>query len=160
MKKPTVHLIEGFVGSGKSTFAKKLERETGAVRYTPDEWMTKRHGSNPPEDKFREYEMEIYADIKSAAALDLAAGRDVILDFGFWSRTARDEIRAWVTAHGGVPKLYNVTAPEDIMRARVQKRTAEMPPGALFIDDNAFDLFKTRYEPAMPDEDFITIQTG
>jgi hypothetical protein len=65
-----------------------------------------------------------------------------------------------VTAHGGVPKLYNVTAPEDIMRARVQKRTAEMPPGALFIDDNAFDLFKTHYEPAMPDEDFITIQTG
>jgi predicted kinase len=158
MIKPTVHLIEGFVGSGKSTFAKKLEQETGAVRYTPDEWIIARHGTNPPEEKFREYEKEIYADIKSAAAENLVAGHDVILDFGFWSRAARDEIRAWAIAHGGVPKLYHVTAPEDIMRTRVQKRTAE--PGSLFIDGNAFDLFKSRYEPIMADEESVLIVTA
>ena len=30
-KKPTAHLICGFIGAGKTTFAKNLEKETGAL---------------------------------------------------------------------------------------------------------------------------------
>ena len=35
---PIVYLICGFIGAGKTTFSKKLETETGAVRITKDEW--------------------------------------------------------------------------------------------------------------------------
>jgi predicted kinase len=36
-KKPMVYILHGFVGAGKSTYAKKLEKETGAIRFTNDE---------------------------------------------------------------------------------------------------------------------------
>jgi len=36
--KPIVYVICGFIGAGKTTFAKKLEEKTGAVRITKDEW--------------------------------------------------------------------------------------------------------------------------
>jgi predicted kinase len=35
---PIVYIICGFIGAGKTTFAKKLEKKTGAVRITKDEW--------------------------------------------------------------------------------------------------------------------------
>ena len=36
---PTIHLIEGPVGAGKSTFAAKLMHEHSAPRLNLDEWM-------------------------------------------------------------------------------------------------------------------------
>ena len=36
----TVHLIHGYLCSGKTTFAKELERHTSGVRSSLDEWMT------------------------------------------------------------------------------------------------------------------------
>ena len=36
-KKPVAHIVIGFIGSGKTTFARKLEKETGAVRFTKDQ---------------------------------------------------------------------------------------------------------------------------
>ena len=51
---PTAHLLHGFVGGGKTTFARKLEREYRAVRFTHDEWMHKLYGPNPSEDQFAE----------------------------------------------------------------------------------------------------------
>ena len=37
-KKPTLTLMVGLPGAGKTTRAKELEQATGAVRFTPDEW--------------------------------------------------------------------------------------------------------------------------
>lgn len=50
--KPVAHIVIGFIGSGKTTFARKLERETGAVRFTKDEWMVRLFGNTPPKDTF------------------------------------------------------------------------------------------------------------
>ena len=36
-RKPTLTLMVGLPGAGKTTRAKELERETGAIRFTPDE---------------------------------------------------------------------------------------------------------------------------
>ena len=49
-----LHLIHGFVGAGKTTFAKKLEHFLPAVRFTHDEWMSKLYGENPPLEHFNE----------------------------------------------------------------------------------------------------------
>jgi predicted kinase len=34
-----LYLVCGLPGAGKTTFAKQLELETGALRLCPDEWM-------------------------------------------------------------------------------------------------------------------------
>ncbi|MEK7394097.1 MAG: AAA family ATPase, partial [Fibrobacterota bacterium] len=51
-----IYLMHGFIGSGKTTRAKELERDLGALRITPDEWMAELFGDDPPADKFRHYQ--------------------------------------------------------------------------------------------------------
>lgn len=38
---PTLHLICGLPGSGKTTLAKQLEHDPPALRLAPDEWMAR-----------------------------------------------------------------------------------------------------------------------
>ncbi len=45
------------------------------------------------------------------------------------------------------------------MRRRVLERTDELPPGALWINEAAFELFKARFEPLGEDEVHIFFET-
>jgi len=50
----TAHLIDGFLGAGKTTFARQLERDLPGIRFTHDEWMARLYGDDPPVDRFAE----------------------------------------------------------------------------------------------------------
>lgn len=156
----TAHLMHGFVGVGKTTFSKKLEREINAVRLSPDEWMIALYGPNPPADIFRDAEDRVIALIWATAAKVLAAGVDVIFDFGFWKRAARDAAKARLSAIGANVILYHLTCPDEVMVARVLKRTADQEEGALMIDLNAINEFRARFEPATEDENAVLINTA
>jgi predicted kinase len=157
---PTIHLIYGFLGAGKTTFAKSLEQETGSVRFSPDEWMVRLHGTNPPADRFPEQEERVAELIWDMAALFLKRGHDVIMDMGFWNRAHRDYAREFARENKAEVKLYALTCREDTMRRRVLERTRTLPDRALFIDENAFELFKDRFEPLGSDEEHIAIDTS
>lgn len=152
-------MIHGFVGAGKTTISKQLEQDKNAVRFSPDEWMIARHGHNPRADLFADYLTQAKADIRLEAEAALRDGRNVIFDFGFWSRVERDEYRNFAEDIGVLSVLYHVYADRDVMRKRALKRTADLPPGALVIDENALALFWSRFEPLAPDEAHISIKT-
>ena len=156
----TLHLLHGFTGAGKTTFAKQLAHEIGAMRFTPDEWMVKLYGSNPPEAMFTVYFERVTALIWQMATQLIQLNQDVILDFGFWSRVSRDEARSKALKMGAQTKLYLITAPESVMRKRVLRRSHELPEGALMIDTHAFESFKNRFEPLGEDEPYIIISTA
>ena len=52
-RKGRLIVVCGLPGSGKTTYARKLETEDGAVRYCPDEWMTDL-GANLWDEQLRE----------------------------------------------------------------------------------------------------------
>ena len=155
----TIHLLHGFTGAGKSTFAKKLESDIKAIRFSPDEWMVKLYGNNPPEEKFAEYFQRVEDLIWQVAEQVLELDQDVILDFGFWSRASRNEARQKAKALQVDTKLYFISAPEEVMKQRVLKRTEDLPDGNLVIDENAFELFKSRFEALEKDETHILISS-
>jgi predicted kinase len=39
LKNPTLHLICGLPGSGKTILAKSIAASTGSIRFSPDEWI-------------------------------------------------------------------------------------------------------------------------
>ena len=156
---PTIHLMHGFVGSGKTSYAKRLERELGAFRFTHDEWMVKLYGVDPPQEKFAEYWKRVEELIWEVAARALSLGNDVILDFGFWTRASRDDARQRAKDLGADVKIYSFSCPEELMRARVQQRTAELPEGNLWINDAAFEEFKSRFQPLQDDEEHVVVAT-
>ena len=155
--RPTAHLLYGFVGAGKTTFAKQLEHQTPAVRFTHDEWMHRLYGSNPPVELFESMSHNVTQLIWPIATRILELRNDVILDFGFWTRRSRDDARTRTTSSGGVPKLYHIACPERIMRERVRERTADPPIDSLWINEAAFDAFKDRFEKLGEDEARTTI---
>lgn len=155
--KPTAHLLHGFVGAGKTTFARRLEVELPAMRLTHDEWMHQLYGPNPPAAEFAKLFARVDALIWSCAERTLELGRDVILDYGFWTRRSRDEARGRIEALGLRFVLYSVEVPESLARKRVADRTRQVPDDSLWINHEAFDLFKTRFEPLQSDEPHVSI---
>ena len=154
---PTAHLLNGFIGSGKTTFARRLERECGAVRFTHDEWMVKIHGWNPPEESYGEYFAQIENLIWQEATLAIRAGTDVILDFGFWTRESRDVARNRARSIGAITKLYEVSCPQQIMRARALERSKSPSTDSLWIDGTGYDKLMAKFEPIQEDEVFVRI---
>ncbi len=158
MAKPTVYLLCGRIGSGKTTFAKKLELETGAVRFTHDEWMNKLFGPIPPEEHCGEYFIRIERLIWESAEALIRTGVDVILDFGFWSRESRDTARNRAIAAGAVARFYCISCPRQIALDRALKRSANPPADSLWIDRAAFEKLDPLFEPMQDDEEFIPVQ--
>ncbi|MBV6628165.1 MAG: ATP-binding protein [Rivularia sp. (in: Bacteria)] len=154
-----LHLIYGFAGAGKTTFARKLEAEISAIRFTHDEWMVKLYGHNPDEERFSDYYNRISDLIWNLTMQLLGLDRDVILDFGFWSRKSRDEARYKAKIANAEVKFYFVTCSEEVIRKRVAKRNSNLTNDSLWIDENAFELFKQSYEALEEDENYILIQT-
>jgi predicted kinase len=149
---PTLHLVHGLPGSGKTTFAVRLARETNAVRFTHDEWMVTLHGCNPPEAVFRPQAARIFQLIWAHAARVLATGTDVVIDAGFWTRTSRDEARRWAAGRGAACRFYAMDVSLAEARQRVLARTAALPDATLEITGPTFDVLAAQLEPMGPDE--------
>ena len=147
----TAHLIYGYLGAGKTTFARRLERELPAIRFSHDEWMTRLYGDNPPIEDFADFYQRVYEQVEEIWPRCLELGIDVVLDFGFWTRQVRDDTRAKISALGAQARLYRLTCSEDEVWRRVEKRNTDLQ-GSFLIDRNAFDAFKERLEPLDPDE--------
>ncbi len=156
--KPIAYLICGFIGSGKTTFARILEKETGAVRFTKDEWVIKVFGNNPPKDKFTEYDTKMTELATEIALKCLARGVSVIIDDGFWYRKQRDELRQKLKDIGAVTKLYYINTPFEVMKARTVKRSRKPPEDSFYITEQEFNDYLKMFQPPTDDEEFLSIK--
>jgi len=122
--------------------------------------MAKLFGQNPPADLFPIYSTRVHALIWDYVDRVLGAGTDVILDFGFWARLARDEARARVQRHGALAQMYSFDCAVPEAKRRVMRRNQELPPDCLYIDEAAFDLFASKFEALGEDESSILVPSG
>lgn len=82
-------IICGLPGSGKTTVAKRLERNLGARRMSADDWMADA-GLDPFDAAAR---ARIEAHQWAVAKSLLSAGRCVAIEWGTWSKAERDHLR-------------------------------------------------------------------
>ncbi|EYB69717.1 hypothetical protein DEIPH_ctg002orf0031 [Deinococcus phoenicis] len=150
MPEPGIHALHGFIGLGKTTFARHLERTLPGMRFTPDEWMVALYGPDPPEGLFPVSFARVMAVMEAQWTRALELGVPVILDHGFWTRAGRDALRAKAAALNVPLTLYALTLPEEEALRRVRQRNLEA--GALFITSETFALFRARFEPLGADE--------
>ncbi|MBR0835765.1 ATP-binding protein [Bradyrhizobium manausense] len=153
----TAHLIHGYLGAGKTTFARHLEHELPAIRFSHDEWMTILYGNDPPMDQFPEFHQRVSRLIDAHWTRCVKLGLDVVLDLGFWSRRQRDETRTTAAALGASARLYLLECPEDEAWRRVDKRNAHLD-GSLLIVRHTFEMLKSRFQPLGDDEDRIEVR--
>ncbi|MEU8522349.1 ATP-binding protein [Streptomyces sp. NPDC048577] len=93
---PTVFLLAGLTGSGKTTYAQQVLEPRGAVRLSVDELVFERHGRygvDYPENTYFEKEAPVVAELHERLAELVAEGRDVVWDHGLWPRKDRDAMK-------------------------------------------------------------------
>src|SRR4051794_37583246 len=99
---PTLVVICGLPGSGKTTHARVLERELPAVRFCPDEWM--RALGISLHDEARRDRVEQFQWTLAKRLLSL--GQSVLIEWGTWGRSERDRLREEARALGARVELH------------------------------------------------------
>jgi len=153
--KPIVYLICGFIGAGKTTFAKKLEEKTGAVRITKDEWSIRLIGNDPTIDGYEEWDHKICGLSRDVAFQIAEKGIDVIIDEGFWAKEQRDEMRRRTDAIGAKAVMYYVETPIETIRERVVGRNNNLTKDSFNIGREMLEGYLTYWQPPSEDEDYI-----
>ena len=87
----------------------------------------------------------------------LAHGLTVIIEWGTWGRSERDTLRLGARALGAAVELHYLSAPEDVLLDRIQRRGLERPPIERDALSRWFEMFQapTPEEMALFDEPLV-----
>jgi len=140
-------LICGLPASGKSTLARQLAPQLGAVRLDKDEWVA-RLGHDVWDDDFR---VRLEAQLWALTQELLAHGQSVILEWGHWARAERDDKRLGARALGVGVELHYLHAPLRELMERAERRTTSGEWTAAPITRAHFETWATIFQP--PDDD-------
>lgn len=143
----TLHLMVGLPSSGKTTEAKKLEREYNALRLTPDEWQYFLFGHDISDPEHDERHTRVEALMWEIAVKVLKSGVDVILDFGFWTKSERDEFRQKARSLGANTKIHYMDVPNNMIWDRLSVRNQSAGNDAIFyVGKEDFDAWSRLFE--------------
>lgn len=153
--KATVYLLCGFIGAGKTTFARELEARTGAVRVTKDEWLVRLIGNDPTIDGYADYDQRIVEPSRDVAFQLIEKGIDVILDEGFWAKEERASMRRRIEEKGAKAVVCFLDVPIETIRERVARRSLDPPADSMRISAALLDSYLPYWQPPGADEDYV-----
>jgi predicted kinase len=110
-------------GAGKTELARKLAADRRALRLTKDEWLAAL-GSSPWDTSLRE---NVEHELWRLAREILGLGLSVVLDFGLWARSERDEMRSAARRLGIAVELHFLDVPADELWRRIEARNSRPP---------------------------------
>jgi predicted kinase len=128
MPPPFIYLICGSTGAGKTTYAMRLSDETGAVRFSIDEWMAALFWMDAPKPLESDWAMERVHRCHNqiwAMALQVAKrGRSCVLDCGFGQRSDRSKFAQLAREAGLALELHLLDVPAGERWRRTEARNA------------------------------------
>jgi predicted kinase len=149
---PTLHLIVGLPGAGKTTLARQLELDIPAFRLTPDEWIETLYGASVKADVLDAARDPVERLQWDVAVRALELGVDVILDFGFWSREEREHFRSRAALLGARSQVHALHLSLDELWARLGDRNVARPAGTFRVSRAQLEQWWSVFQPPGADE--------
>ena len=151
------HLIAGSTGAGKTTYARQLAAQLGAIVFSIDDWMDTLFWSDCPKKDDLPWAMERIrrCEDQSASVARQLLQRKVpaVLDMGLTFGALRER---WIVraAVGAAPLVLHVLDPPAALRwKRVQARNSDRGDTFTFgITKEMFDLVEAMWERPKPAE--------
>lgn len=146
---PTLHLLCGLPGSGKTTRARELEAGGDGIVLNADSWVWRLY-PNDAEAAARDERKKLVEQVQwELAERLLLSGTSVILDWGVWTRAERDDLHRRARALGADVETVFLDAPLEVLHERVAHRNLAPPPGTFRISAEELDEWAARFEPPM-----------
>jgi predicted kinase len=137
-ERPVLVLVSGLPGAGKTTYAKVLEQQLGAVRLCADDWL-----EELALDLWDEEAREQMEGLQwQVARRLLSLGVAIVIQWGTWSRAERDRIRDEARQLGARAELHHLDAPLDLLHQRVVARGREQ----LAIERGQLEQWQAMFE--------------
>jgi predicted kinase len=157
-----IHLIEGPVGAGKSTFSRRLARQLPGVHLALDEWFVRLYSPDRPGTDFVNWYLqrkERLLELMWMHAKNLAsANANPILELGLIQRQARYRFYEQARKEGIQLNVYLLDAPENIRWERVEHRNeSKGETFSMAVPRHIFEVASAMWEP--PDDEEIEMQT-
>jgi predicted kinase len=145
--RPTLYVMVGLPGAGKTTRAREIESQIRALRLTPDEWMIPLFGDLQPTGKRDILEGRLVW----LALRALTLGVSVVLDFGAWGKDERSALRSLSLSAGADCELIYMDVADEELHRRIAGRSGTQPGPTYAITPEDLDRYKTQIQ--VPDHD-------
>lgn len=158
MTTPTLHMVCGKIGAGKSTLTRRLAQEPATVLISEDTWLDALY---PGEIRELPDYMRASGRLKQAMAGHvsalLAAGVSVVLDFPANTVGNRAWARGIFEKAGVAHRLHFLDVPDEICKQRLRARNAsgEHP---FETTDVQFDLITSHFVAPAAEEGFHVVR--
>ncbi|MHA6268328.1 AAA family ATPase [Aliiroseovarius sp. CAU 1755] len=149
---PTLHIIEGPVGAGKTTYANKLGRDLGTPPLVLDAWMTNLFQADRPEVDlwpwYAERKARCISQIMDLARRALDHGNDAIVELGLVRIEDRVKLYADLESGDRTFLVHVLETPRDERKRRVAKRNADQGETfAMHVSNEVFEIASDMWEP-------------
>ena len=151
---PKVIMTCGKLCSGKTTYAKKLQKEGKAVILSVDEIMLAVFGQDAGE-KHDDYIAGIKKYLYQKTLEIIENGLDVILDWGFWTKEERAYARSFFGSNGIVNEFHYIEIEDSEWKRRIEKRNRDVladNSDAYYVDEGLSEKFNAIFEKPDPSE--------
>ena len=142
---PRLVLLCGLPASGKTSLAREIADAYGAVRLSLDEWELALD-VDPFDAGFQ---TRLEAEFWQLTRRLLVLGTSVVLEWGFWARSERDEKREAARTLGVAVELRFLDEPYEELVRRVVARHAA---GGIAITESHMDRYRGIFQPPTDDE--------
>lgn len=149
---PTLYMLCGLPGSGKTTRAKELEAAGEGVLLNADAWVCQLYPDDAEAAARDERKALVHQVQWELAERLLTCGISVILDHGVSMRAERDHYRHRARDLGANVQMIFLDVPIETLHERLADRNRNLPPGAFHISVRELDEWAAVFEPPTPDE--------
>lgn len=150
-----IYFICGFIGSGKTTYARKLAVTHSAFRFSIDEWMIPLFGEHMARDVFDTRLATLQRLFQESALQMLALGTSVIFDFGLWTQSKRNEAAHWAETKGIEYEIHYMDVGLETCCERVLSRNHNLDGRSYLMTPDMLMLFWSKFE--IPKNENITV---
>lgn len=156
----TLHLFCGKIAAGKSTLAKRLADQSGALLISEDDWMEELFGPEMESfDDYIRYSARLRAALSPHLVGLLRAGNSIALDFPANTAKLRNWARGIALEAGASALLHYLDVPDGVCKVRLRGRNAS-GAHAFSPSEAQFELISGYFEPPGAEEGLPVLVHG